>query len=114
MEKIVYAKRLCLATIMLLVFNLLLSSFSFAEISCTTSKDQKTKITLSKDLEKDVFVFEKESIEEEEELVAHATHFSHFTKVVFSRQLFGQKKQLNKEIYEYPIPRWLMIRHILI
>lgn len=115
MKKLLYAKRLCITTIGLLVLNLLLSSFTFSHLTDSPNKSNNTLISNDLGLDLDDQVFEKELLEEEEEeLGDHIADFAIYCSPVLPGQVAYSSKTFTCHKVESSVPRWLMVRHILI
>ena len=123
--KISLGKLFCLATVMLMTFNLFASTYFPIEYKTEfnkslSEKTEKLNFFTLNDTNKSDLLFEEELLEEEESL---EEDFHNFDEIGITFSLFRVLKSTqltNNLIFNHTIltdnsvPRWLMIRHILI
>ncbi|MCE3294797.1 MAG: hypothetical protein K0R65_511 [Crocinitomicaceae bacterium] len=121
MKKIKVAKFLGLSAAIILLFNLLFTSYQgFFNLEKNTEKDKSglSINTLSLD-DDNLFNFEKEAPDEEDfddkhEFLPYGLNFAKYDLSALLSQVPCLKKYKYTVALKQSLPRWLLVRHILI
>lgn len=116
MKRLIYAKLLCLATVFLLMGNLAFSSFSFSDTQ-KKADDHQLKMALMDDSSAQDDVISEVELEEEEEGINEDSFLESTPLYYFFTKSLEFKQTCPAYVYvshTKSIPRWLMIRHIII